>query len=287
VALEGDAAKVADLKIAVFGDLAPAEIIRRVGIDATVLETWEALYYDARQSRGHIGWVRTYIVDAELAAGHVDLATKLQLVAALGSLGATTILDTGSRAPANEGERLFRKKLALDLKFERAMAMTGGPGHDFRFVRHYSNLKMQEQRLKIMEQKLAEKCNQALRKHELALFRAQADLERAKYRQAAKDARKAEELALRREGQQYACELEAARRHELDLAEQKEAEARAAASPLARLCWRKAEESPVEPLILAVGPEEESGLAMEVPVTVPFRTCLRSSEVAAAAARTA
>jgi hypothetical protein len=54
VTLDEDVAKVAELKIAVFGDLAPAEIVQRMGIDAAVLETWEALFYDARQSRKHI-----------------------------------------------------------------------------------------------------------------------------------------------------------------------------------------------------------------------------------------
>ena len=112
-------------------------------------------------------------------------------------------------------------------------------------------------------------------------------LERAKYPQTAKEVRKAEELALQQAGQRYACELEAARGRELDLAEQMEAKARAAASPLARLRWRKAEESPLEPLTLAVGPKRENEVPLEPPVSVPFRSRWQSRDVATAAAQTA
>lgn len=284
--LDEDAAKVADLKIAVFGDLSPAEIVQRMGIDAAVLKTWEALFYDARQSRDRIGWVRTHIVDAELAAGRVDLATKLQLVAAIGSLGATTILDAGSRAPANEGERLFRRKLALHLKYDRAMAMTEGPKYDFQFTRHYSNLKMQERRMKMQERRLVEKCNEALMRHQLAEIRAQAALERTKVR-AAKEARKVEEATLMKQGQRYAYELEAAHRIAMELAERKEAEALAAASPLARLCWKKTDQLPAKPAAVTVMPERQADVPVETPVSVPFTTLARPREVPVAATKTA
>ncbi|MEI8374219.1 MAG: hypothetical protein WCJ35_15460 [Planctomycetota bacterium] len=269
LALDEDAVKVAKLKICVFGDLDPAEIARRVGVDAAVVSTWEALFYDARKSRDAFGWVVTHIINPELAAGNVDLVTKLRLVAAVGPRGAIAILDAGSRAPITAGEKLFQRKLNLHLKYDRAMTMTEGPKHDFRFVRLYPNLKVQENRLEILEKGLTEKCNEALRKHELAHIRAQAALEREKGR-AARESRKAEELALRREGQKYACELESARKKALDLAERNEAEARAATSPLARLYWTKADGSMVKPPTLPMEPERETVLPTAAPVNVPF-----------------
>jgi hypothetical protein len=286
VAIEQDPTKVADLKIAVFGDLAPHDIARRTGVDAAALETWEALFYDARQSREHFAWVREHIVDAELAAGNVDLATKLQLVAALGPLGATTILDIGSRAPASEGERLFRRKLALHLKYDRAMAMTEGPKHHVAFLRYFSQLKLEESRLKLQEKRLAEKCNAALRRHEIAKIRAEQSLERAKAR-AAGEARKAEEAALRGEGEQYARELQAAHMRELELAEQREAEARAAASPLTRLRWGAGDAPSATPRASSVPTQAEAGAPPERPVSLPFSTLVRPRAAETLAAQTA
>ena len=124
VALDRDAAKVAELKIAVFGDLPPAEIVRRMPVDATALQVWESLFYDARQLRRHIAWVSAQIVDAELAAGNVDLATKLQLVAAVGSRGATAILDAGSRATGK------RRRAAIPQEAGFAAEVRPGDGHD-------------------------------------------------------------------------------------------------------------------------------------------------------------
>jgi hypothetical protein len=270
LALDEETAKVATLKICVFGDLDSAEIARRVGVDAAVVATWEALFYDARKSRDAFGWVVAHIINPELDAGNVDLATKLRLVAAVGPLGAIAILDAGSRAPLTAGEQLFRRKLNLYLKYDRALAMTEGPECHLRFVRHYCDLRMQENRLKILEKQVAEKCNEALRKHELAEIRAQVALEREKGR-AAREARKAEELALRKEGQRYARELESARKKALDLAEREGAEARAAASPLARLCWTKAGGSVAKPAALRMEPERETALPAVTPVNVPFR----------------
>jgi hypothetical protein len=143
----------------------------RAAVEGLVQPIYEKMVVAARrgpeQSRGativSLLWLEV-LQQTELAAGNIDLATKLQLVAAIGSLGATTILDAGSRAPANEGERLFRRKLALHLKYDRAMVMTEGPEYDFRFACHFSKLKMQKHRLEIQERELAEKCNEALRR---------------------------------------------------------------------------------------------------------------------------
>ena len=232
------------------------------------------------------GWRGATVAGSPADAGSVDLAMKLRLVAAAGPLGATTILDAGSRAPLSEGEELFRRKLNLSLTFDRAMAMLEGPGYQFRFVQLYADLQMQEKRLKLLESKLAGKCNAALCRHELAEVRAQAGLEREKAR-AAREARKVEELALRREGQRYSAELEAARERALNLAERKAAEARAAASPLARLSWGSVDGVMDEPSTVPVEREGETDLPTETPVSVPFRVVVPWSEGPVAAARPA
>jgi len=143
-----------------------------------------------------------HIVDAELAAV-TSTWPPTTTGARSESLGATTYWMQLLRT-ANEGERLFRKKLALDLKFERAMAMTK-PRTRLPLRPPLLESEMQEQRLKIQERKLAEKCNQALRSTNWLRSGASRS-QRAKYGQAAKEARKAEEVSLRKEGQRYACD---------------------------------------------------------------------------------
>ena len=61
------------------------------------------------------------------------------------------VLDADTRAPLSAGEQLFQRKLKLNLKFDRAMTMTEGPEHHFRFIRLHMDLRMEENRLKILE----------------------------------------------------------------------------------------------------------------------------------------
>jgi hypothetical protein len=222
--------------VAALGDLPPAEIARRVGVEEAVVKIWESLFYDVRDCRGAISWLVTHVINREIAAGRGELAAKLKMVVAVGPVGAQAILDGGSRVPVTAGEHLFQRKLKLHLKYDQAMGMTEGSDYHFRFVRLYTNLKMQEKRLKVEEAKLGERCNAALRKHELAQIRLEEALDRAKCR-AAREARKAEELALRKEGERHARELAAARLRAFELAEEQEAATRTAASPLNHLTW--------------------------------------------------
>ena len=100
---------------------------------------------------------------------------------------------------------------------------------------------MEENRLKGPGRKVVEKCNDALRRHELAHIRLEVSLEREKSRTAGAAGR-ADEVALKKESLRYACELATARRNALELAERKAAEARAAASPLSQLSWKRADD---------------------------------------------
>ncbi|MCY2994864.1 MAG: hypothetical protein NTY19_44435 [Planctomycetota bacterium] len=284
-ALNEDAATVARLKICVLADLDEEETVCRTGVDIAVLRTWEALFFDARKCREAIGWVASHIIHPEVAAGNLDLAAKLKLVAALGQLGAVAILDADSRVSVSAGEQLFQKKLALHLKYDRAMTMTEGPKDHFRFIRLYSQLKMQEHRLKVQETKVAEKCNAALRKHELAQFRLEIERERQQV-QAAREARKIEELSLVENGARFMREHIAAQEDALDLAELKEAEARAASSPLARLRWARGE-NPMEQV--STSSEMNPAHAKTQPeVLLPvWLTAIALRSVATAADRTA
>ena len=274
VALEEDPEKLEKLKVTVLGQLPPVEVARRPDVDEAVLKTWKALFYDidVKNGRNAIGWIAAHVIEPELDAGRSELAAKLKLVASTGSVGARAVLDVGLRAPVTAGEHLFQRRLRLHLKCDQALTMTEGPQYDFRFVRLHLNLKMQEHRLRVAEAKLAERCGAALRKHELAKIRLEADLERAKCR-AAREARKAEEVTLIQEGERHARELIEVRLRRFELAEQQEAAARAAASPLARLRWSRGQQSQICPLPC---PEPTPDTWINEPAEM--RTCLTSGQ---------
>lgn len=271
VVLDQEKAKVDCLKIGVFGDLSWEEIARHAGVDVAVAKTWSSLFYDAAGSRNAFGWVAVHIVQPEIEAGNIELAAKLRLVAAVGPAGARAVLDLDSGAPVTAGEQLFRRKLQLHLKFDQAMAMSEGPEYHFRFVKLYASLRIQEKRLKIAEQKLAERCNAALRRHELAKIRAETALEREKRRGTARRLHEAEPLILQQQGRQHELELAAERARAFDRAEEEAAAARAAASPLARLRWPSrpvpADGSPAASVHTACAGVEPTGMGFR---TIPF-----------------
>ena len=113
----------------------------------------------------------------------------------------------------------------MNLKFERALAMTEGPAHAAEFIRFYSQLQVQQRRLQIRAAKLVAKCNADLRKHELAQMRLEISLEREQCRTAVHQ-RKAE-AAVPKAGRRSSRELAAAREKALVVAEHAAAEARA------------------------------------------------------------
>jgi hypothetical protein len=104
----------------------------------------------------------------------------------------------------------------------------------------------------------------------LAQIRLETELERAKCR-SAREARKAEEATLVKDGEQYARELVAARLQRFELAEQKEAVARAAASPLARLTWNRPQQSQVS-LLSRVKPTPDTriNVSAEINTSLTF-----------------
>jgi hypothetical protein len=276
--LDQEKAKVDRLKIGVFGDLTWEEIASSTGVDVGLVKTWSSLFYDASDTRKAIGWVANRIVQPELDAGNVELAAKLKLVAAVGPIGARAILALDSKIPVTAGEHLFRRKLQLSLKFDQALDMAVGPQDAFRFVKLHANLKMQEKRLEHAERKLAEGCNEALRKHELAKVRLEIALEREKNRHTSREAHEAETLILEQLGEQYEAELAAERLDAFDRAEQEEAAARAAVSPLAEHHW-PSRQPPLDeshPHLRVVVPNDTAPAA-ERACVVPFTEDNRST----------
>jgi hypothetical protein len=235
--LQKNEAVTAQLQIAVLGELENSEIVRRFGVEQPVLETWERLYFDARGQRGHTGWVHAEIICPAQREGKAEFAARLKLVAAAGPVAARAILDSDSRAPLQEGERLFDRRLKLHLKFDAACDMPLTSSRDqMAFIRMHVEMKGQEQKLQLQERKLQQRCREASNKHELATMRLELARERDE-RRAAALARRDEERALVREGARISKDLQAEQWRAEWQAERDAATARAASSPLAALTW--------------------------------------------------
>lgn len=255
--LQRNDALTAQLQISVLGELDFREIALRCAIEEPVLEMWERLYFAVRGQRTHTGWVQAEIICPAQREGKVELAARLKLVAAAGPVAARAILDCDSRVPLQEGERLFDRRLKLHLKFDAACDMPLVSGRDqMAFIRMHVEMKGQEQKLRLQERKLEQRCREALDKHELAKLRLEFAREREEKRARAQ-ARRDEELALVRHGSRISKELQEEQRRAEWQAQRDAAIARAASSPLATLKWDRSEITRAEPYVtVGVGDQE-------------------------------
>jgi len=154
-----------------------------------------------------------------------------------GPVVAQAVLDLESRVPVTAGEKLFDRKLALHLKFDEAVALPLRTDREkMFFIRRYVDLQMQENRLKIAERKLERRCDEARDKLELAKIRIEA-VQQLEAQRAAAHARRRHEHELEKAMKQEQREYLAAQQWAQLRAEQKDANARAAASPLSALTW--------------------------------------------------
>jgi hypothetical protein len=250
--LNADIAKTGHLKIAVLGKLDPKEVSQQFHIDEAVFRTWERTFFDVRGCHLATHWVYIHIIQPELAAGRGDLAARLRMVSAVGTLAAKVILQADTRLPIREAQKLFERQLKLHLKFDAAIEMTPDTNKNrLFFIQQHAKLQLEERHLKLAREKLVRKCEEALDRHKLAMICAEVSLEREPNRAtatagagtgAAAGARCDEGIALAEMGEKQSAEWLAARRREKEMAEQAALAARVAASPLGRLRWRHRDE---------------------------------------------
>jgi hypothetical protein len=223
------------LKVAVLAGLDGREIARRLGSEEAVVDAWEKIYFDVRGMREAVSWIHFRVIVPERTAGREDLAARLKFVAAVGASGARAVLDLDTRAPLDEGQRLFDRRLKLFLKAEvAAEAPVQSDREKMFFLRTYADMQLQENRLRLQEQKIQQRCRADLEKQELAKIRLEFAHQRAERNAAARD-RRERERRLIREAKAKLWRSEAARRKAMHMAEA----ARATVGPLAQLRWHK------------------------------------------------
>jgi hypothetical protein len=205
----------------------------RLGVDEHVIEKWESLFFDVRESREAVDWIFIHIIGPERERGNDQLASKMKAALAGGPVAARAILDLESRMPVTAGEKLFDRKLALSLKLDAALQVRLDTSREkISFIRLCDQLRLRERRLKLAERKFEMRCAEARDKQQRAEIRRELAEQRAAQR-AERDRKK--ELA--RVAAQKARAFVIAQEEAQLQAEWEAAAARAAACPLSALTW--------------------------------------------------
>jgi hypothetical protein len=221
------------LKILIIGDCPQEEIAQLCKISPEAVDAVERLFYDVRGSRKALGWIRSAVIEPEISAGNGALASKLKLALCAGPVAARLVLTSDVQLPVASADRLLRQKLQLQLKADQALAMPLDTSRDsIRYLKIYVDMDLAEQRLRLAERKLQYRCEEALRRAEVAKYR----LERVTKRE--------ERLAAQKAAKEEKRCAEAARferdwiaSSQAELAQERARQELAIGSPLAQLTW--------------------------------------------------
>lgn len=225
------------LKILALSGSPHREGAMRTGLDESIIETWESLYFDVRESREASSWVTAHIIQAEMKEGNAAFAAKLKIACFSGPAAAKTLLDTDCPKLLAPAERLLERDRKLQLKFEEAASAPFVSEKECnRFLLSFAELLLSQQRLQLAERKFEARCKQLERKAELVENRQRYSAERHQ--------RRVEEKMRRQEVKDAAVQVKERGRQEcMRLKREREfEEARFAAacmktSPLTALKW--------------------------------------------------
>jgi len=247
ILVNDDDAKTDVMKLMILVDSPTNTIAKRVGVEPAVVEVWERLFFDVREMRSAVSWLSGQVIEAECKAGNTALAARMKLALVAGVDGVNAILELDEDAPVNEAERLFQRKLKLDLKFDEAANMPlGSDRNSMKFIKLYLQLQGSEKRLELDGKKLAASCAEARDRHERGKLR----MENAQERSTIKAEERRSKVGRRRLKQAdrvaAAAAMQDLQRH-AHLAEQESAACRVAQSPLSRLVLGSAKPKPAPP----------------------------------------
>jgi hypothetical protein len=171
------------LTILVLADCPTAEIAERLGLEEEMVITIEALFLDIRERRESRSWINTHVIQATMELGESDLANKYRAAYWGGSVVAMAILDAEERIPFEEVERIHDAELLLHMKMKAALELPlDNSVSAQRFIESFCDYNHRRKRLEFEQEKFRQRCEDSLRKHDLAEQRIQATLERQKIR---------------------------------------------------------------------------------------------------------
>lgn len=170
--LHGDAAKTRNLMLMTLADIPHPEMARRSGLDVGLLQTWEALFFDARGQRESISWLSRQIIGKTLARGDSELAGQMRLAIALGRVGVELILDVGQNVPLDDADRLLQRRLKVQLAFERLADMPlVSDAQVLSLANLRTRLMLSEKRIELARENLEARCANQIRRHQREMER--------------------------------------------------------------------------------------------------------------------
>ena len=178
--LNEDQETTARLKLMILVDMSDDEMCDRSGIDLITSRTWESLYFDVRGQRQATCWLASHVINHERNTGDPWLASKMKLAIIAGPVAVRAMLDTAEGIQLDEADRLFQRKITLSGKLDVAVEMPfDSEENRLRFVKLHLDLMFAEKRIALAERRLAQRCAEALQRHELAKMRLVRAAERA------------------------------------------------------------------------------------------------------------
>lgn len=237
ITLQSNADLTAKLKLMVLADMNLEVMHQLLDVPVATLQAWEAIFFDIRDLREATGWLAACVVERERKTGNTALAARMKLAISGGAVAVCAMLQNDVEIPLDEADRLFQRKLKLDLKLTEVLDLPiDSEQARLRFVEIYTEMHAETKRLELAGRKLDERCLHAREKYELAKLQAELALEReqrrtAQWRHAAEERQQRQAKRDRRQSQvQDLC------KHQ-EHAERMALDARIAASPLAQLTW--------------------------------------------------
>jgi len=232
------------LKILIIGDCPQEEIAHLCKLSPEAVDAVERLFFDVRGSLNALGWIRSAVIEPEISAGNGAFASKLKLALCGGPVAARLVLTSDVQLPVKSADRLLQQKLQLQLKADQALAMPLDTSRDsIRYLKLYTDMELAEQRLRLAERKLQYRCEEALRRAEVAKYRLERFAQREE-RLAAQKAVKEE----KRCAEAASFERDWIASSQAELAQERARQELATSSPLAQLRWRSsAAAQPVTP----------------------------------------
>lgn len=170
-ALEDQTQVAFRLQIMLLGCLPEPEMLQRAGLDAATYATWRGLFFDVDEHRTARDWLEAHVYGRLEASGRGDDALLLRMAAAGGAEVARALLDADA-PPKNELERVQKERQRLQRLAQRALSLAPTNGREaLRFLKLYLDHQQVELRLTLAEERLAERCRENARNHEIKLGR--------------------------------------------------------------------------------------------------------------------
>jgi hypothetical protein len=230
--------------ILTLADLPREQIAKRLAVPLETVTTTELLFFDIRESRQAEGWINCHVILPEEKSGAYEFAVKCRAAYWGGPLVGKSILDADERVSLDKVQRIADLERRLSMKAQAALAVPLDDAQAaLQYTKFYIDYDHKKRRLELEKKKFRHRCEEDLRKHELAERRIDASAKRAEAKDKAMRQRTERWLARERENENVAKMQEDARLDAL-AGQQRAANDRAAGSPLSKLTWTSVNTAP-------------------------------------------